>query len=236
MGAHIQLKGNLGGDPVSGKTKDGNPWVNFSVYQPHWVKNPDAVPNGPDQYIDRGGFWLQVSWFNDKAAAAAQLLKKGTAVIVSGDLHVDTWTDKETGEVKAAYKVTANEVTLNLHGITAVSYRQRSQGGPQPQPNVGKWQAANGGQHPAADAPAAGDGAWDDGDYWSDNTPPEGFAPPVGAAQPPANNGYAPPAGTAQPPRNGGNTPPAAAPQAPATSGAAAPQRHGDGHDDGRPF
>lgn len=238
MGAHIQLKGNLGGDPVSGRTtKDKKPWVNFSVYQPHWVKNPDAAPDGADQYIDQGGFWLQVSWFNNKAEAAAQLLKKGTAVIVSGDLHVDTWTDKETGEVKAAYKVTANEVTLDLRGITAVSYRQRSQGGPQPQPNVGKWQTAgNGGQHPAADAPAAGDDSWDDGDYWSDNTPPEGFAPPVGAAQPPANNGYAPPAGTAQPPRNGGKTTPAAAPQAPATSGAAAPQRQGDGHDDGRPF
>ena len=138
MGAHIEIKGNLGGDPVFGKTKEGKPWVNFSVYQPHWVKKPDAVPNGPDQYIDKGGFWLQVSWFSNKAEVAAQLLKKGTAVVVSGDLHADTWVDKETGELKAGYKVTANEVTLDLRGISGVSYRQRSQGGPQPQPNIGK--------------------------------------------------------------------------------------------------
>ncbi|WP_298080762.1 single-stranded DNA-binding protein [uncultured Cardiobacterium sp.] len=211
MGAHIEIKGNLGGDPVFGKTRDGRPWINFSVYQPHWVKNPDAVPNGPDQYIDKGGFWLQVSWFNNKAESAAQLLKKGTAVVVSGDLHVDTWTDKDTGELKAGYKVTAHEVTLDLRGITGVSYRQRSQGGPQPQPNIGKRDAGDGaGQNiaGAASAPAAaGDGGWDEreeGDYWSDNTPPEGVVPPVGTAQPPANNGNIPP--------------------------------QDDGHDDGSPF
>ena len=190
MGAHIEIKGNLGGDPVFGKTKEGKPWVNFSVYQPHWVKNPDAVPNGPDQYIDKGGFWLQVSWFSNKAEVAAQLLKKGTAVVVSGDLHVDTWTDKNTGEVKAGYKVTANEVTLDLRGISGVSYRQRSQGGPQPQPNIGKRDTANG----------AGTSCWrgkriccrcwwigttrTNGNSWSNNVPPEDFAPPVGSTQP----------------------------------------------------
>lgn len=227
MGAHIEIKGNLGGDPVFGKTKEGKPWVNFSVYQSHWVKNSDAVPGGPDQYIDQGGFWLQVSWFNNKAEAAAQLLKKGTAVVISGDLHVDTWTDKNTGEVKAGYKVTANEVTLDLRGITGVSYRQRGQGGPQPQPNIGKRDTANGAGQAAAGVtsePAAGaDDDWDgqnDGHSWSNNVPPEDFAPPVGSAQPPVNNNPGPSAGAAQSPANG----------------KVAPQGQGDGHGDGRPF
>ena len=226
MGAHIEIKGNLGGDPVFGKTKEGKPWVNFSVYQPHWVKNPDAVPNGPDQYIDKDGFWLQVSWFSNKAEAAAQLLKKGTAVVVSGDLHVDTWTDKNTGEVKAGYKVTANEVTLDLRGISGVSYRQRSQGGPQPQPNIGGKRDTTNGAGPAAGAasePAAGAGDWDDqndGNSWSNNVPPEDFAPPVGSTQPLANSNPGPSAGAAQPPANGN----------------VAPQGQGDGHGDGRPF
>lgn len=225
MGAHIEIKGNLGGDPVFGKTRDGRPWINFSVYQPHWVKNPDAVPNGPDQYIDKGGFWLQVSWFNNKAESAAQLLKKGTAVVVSGDLHVDTWTDKDTGELKAGYKVTAHEVTLDLRGITGVSYRQRSQGGPQPQPNIGKRDTANG-AGPAAGAAsesAAGAGDWDDqndGNSWSNNVPPEDFAPPVGSTQPLANSNPGPSAGAAQSPANGN----------------VAPQGQGDDHGDGRPF
>ena len=226
MGAHIEIKGNLGGDPVFGKTKEGKPWVNFSVYQPHWVKNPDAVPNGPDQYIDKDGFWLQVSWFSNKAEVAAQLLKKGTAVVVSGDLHVDTWTDKNTGEVKAGYKVTANEVTLDLRGISGVSYRQRSQGGPQPQPNIGGKRDTTNGAGPAAGAanePAAGAGDWDDqndGNSWSNNVPPEDFAPPVGSTQPLANSNPGPSAGAAQSPANGN----------------VAPQGQGDGHGDGRPF
>lgn len=206
MGARIELKGNLGGDPVFGLTKDKKPWINFSIYQPHWMKNPDAVPNGPDQYIDKGGFWLQVSWFNIKAEAAAQVLKKGTAVIVSGDLHVDTWTDKNTGELKTGYKVTANEVTLDLRGITDVTYRQRSQDGPQPQPNIGKAQAAgNGAAHSPANgtgAPSAADTGWEGG--WDNDLPPaDTFAPPFGTQQP-ANNGQV----TLQ----------------------------GDGHDDGCPF
>ena len=226
MGAHIEIKGNLGGDPVFGKTKEGKPWVNFSVYQPHWVKKPDAVPNGPDQYIDKGGFWLQVSWFSNKAEVAAQLLKKGTAVVVSGDLHADTWVDKETGELKAGYKVTANEVTLDLRGISGVSYRQRSQGGPQPQPNIGgKRDTANGAGAAAgaASEPAAGAGDWDDqndGNSWSNNVPPEDFAPPVGSTQPLANSNPGPSAGAAQSPANGN----------------VAPQGQGDDHGDGRPF
>lgn len=225
MGARIELKGNLGGDPVFGLTKDKKPWINFSVYQPHWVKNPDAVPNGPDQYIDKGGFWLQVSWFHAKAEAAERLLKKGTAVLVSGDLHVDTWTDKNTGELKAGYKVTANEVTLDLRGIAAVSYRQRGQDGPQPQPNIGnKAQAAgDGAAHSTASSTRASASADDAGNGqggWDDAVPPaDGFASPVGmTTQPPASTA----------------TPPARAAQPPVQNGQVTPQ--GDSHDDDCPF
>lgn len=136
MGAKITLNGNLGDDPRCGVTTSRNNeplhWISFSMRQPHWSKNDRG------EFIDSGGFWINVSWFDKKAEIAGRLLKKGAAVIVSGDLHVEVWVDKDTGEQKAAYKVNADEVSLDMRSLADVTYRQRStERGPQPQPNIG---------------------------------------------------------------------------------------------------
>ena len=135
MGAKITLNGNLGDDPRHGVTKnrlgEDLHWVSFSMRQPHWLREKEEV-------VDKGGFWINVSWFSRKAEVAATLLKKGAAVIVSGDLHVEYWTDQETGELRSGFKVNADEVSLDMRALSSVAYRNRSFQGPQPQPNVGK--------------------------------------------------------------------------------------------------
>ncbi|WP_298644818.1 single-stranded DNA-binding protein [uncultured Cardiobacterium sp.] len=127
MGAKITLHGNLGDDPRHGVAKnrlgEDLPWVSFSMRQPHWVREN----NEP---VDKGGFWINVSWFSRKAEVAATLLKKGAAVIVSGDLHVEFWTDQETGELRSGFKVNADEVGLDMRALSGVTYRNRSFQGP----------------------------------------------------------------------------------------------------------
>ena len=165
MGAKITLNGNLGDDPRCGVTQDrnGEPlhWISFSMRQPHWSKNDRG------KFVDSGGFWINVSWFDRKAEIAGRLLKKGAAVIVSGDLHVEVWVDKDTGEQKAAYKVNADEVSLDMRSLADVAYRQRStERGPQPQPNLGSNHPATDGNAPAdtQGAPSAqtADGGFED--------------------------------------------------------------------------
>ena len=158
MGAKITLNGNLGDDPRCGVTQDrnGEPlhWISFSMRQPHWTKNDRG------EFVDSGGFWMNVSWFGKKAETAGRLLKKGAAVVVIGDLHAEIWVDKDTGEQKAAYKVNADEVSLDMRSLADVTYRQRSaERGPQPRPNLGSNHPAAGGNAPAdaQGAPSAGE-------------------------------------------------------------------------------
>lgn len=182
MGAKITLNGNLGDDPRSGVTQDrnGEPlhWISFSMRQPHWSKNDRG------EFVDSGGFWMNVSWFGKKAETAGRLLKKGAAVIVSGDLHAEIWVDKDTGEQKAGFKVNADEVAFDVRSLADVTYRQRSaERGSQPQPNLGS-------NHPATDgnAPADTQGASPAqavGDDFED-MPPDMYAPPLGESTPPA--------------------------------------------------
>lgn len=46
------------------------PWVSFSMRQPHWLREKEEL-------VDKGGFWINVSWFSRKAEVAASLLKRG---------------------------------------------------------------------------------------------------------------------------------------------------------------
>ena len=202
MGAKITLNGNLGDDPRHGVAKnrlgEDLPWVSFSMRQPHWVREN----NEP---VDKGGFWINVSWFSRKAEFAATLLKKGAAVIVSGDLHVEFWTDQETGELRSSFKVSADEVSLDMRALSGVTYRNRSFQGPQPQPNVDKMdeprqqdglgagtssqRTARAQQQPPAQAPY-GDNGYDDTGFAA-ATPPDYLdeVPPPGAEDLPGGVG-----------------------------------------------
>lgn len=102
-------------------------------------------------------------------------------MIVSGDLHVEFWTDQETGELRSSFKVNADEVSLDMRALSGVTYRNRSFQGPQPQPNVGKidgqWQqdGQEGGtppqQRPAQARHPAPEAAYGDDAFGTDAPP-----------------------------------------------------------------
>lgn len=136
MGAKINLSGNLGDDPTFGVTSDNTPYVSFSVYQPHRTRTGGKLPDGRDEYQDTGGFWMTVTWFSRKAEQAGKILKKGVAVHVTGDLRVEHWVDKDSGEMKSAWKVLANQVSIDLMGVDNVVYRKRERSAAPPPPNT----------------------------------------------------------------------------------------------------
>lgn len=143
MGAKIRLNGNLGDDPKAGSTRDGVPYISFSLYQPHWISTGSKTEDGRNDFEEHGGFWMNVAWFGRKAETGARVLRKGAPVVIEGDLRVEYWEDKETGEQKAGWKVIATEVCLDMKGIETVEYRKRDRQSMAPQPNINRTNGSN---------------------------------------------------------------------------------------------
>nr|WP_245936092.1 single-stranded DNA-binding protein [Suttonella ornithocola] len=126
-GCNYRTKREFGGVPALAYTQDKKPYLSFSVYQSHWVKSNN--PNQP--YEDKGGFWMDVVWFNAGAEEASKMLTKGSPVVVLGDLRMDSWVDKETGEQKQRLKVIARTVAMGI-----LPPRKSPQDAPQEQPQA----------------------------------------------------------------------------------------------------
>jgi len=104
------IVGNLGRDPEMRYTPEGQPVTEFST----------AVNR---QYTNRAGekiqdvVWFKITTWGKQAEVCNQYLRKGSKVLVEGRLSYDretggprAWTDKNTGEVKSAFELTALEV------------------------------------------------------------------------------------------------------------------------------
>jgi len=104
------IVGNLGRDPEMRYTPEGQPVTEFSV----------AVNR---QYTNRAGekiqdvVWFKITSWGKQAEVCNQYLRKGSKVLVEGRLGYDrdtggprAWNDKNTGEAKSAFELTALEV------------------------------------------------------------------------------------------------------------------------------
>jgi single-strand DNA-binding protein len=104
------IVGNLGRDPDMRYTPEGQPVTEFSV----------AVNR---QYSNRAGetvkelVWFKITTWGKQAEVCNQYLRKGAKVLVEGRLTYDrvtggprAWNDKNSGEAKSAFELTALEV------------------------------------------------------------------------------------------------------------------------------
>ena len=84
MYAHntASLTGNLGADPELRWFDSGKAKAQFTL----------AVRTGKDKPAD----WFEIQAWGQTAERAAELLKKGSRVVVSGSLRQERWQDKET--------------------------------------------------------------------------------------------------------------------------------------------
>lgn len=108
-GIHCALQGRLGADVELRRSQSGKDWARLSV----------GVGEGDDL------IWASVSVFEERAAAAAGLLK-GAEVYIEGRLSLNSWTGRD-GEKRTGLSVTAWEV-IPLGRIGRKRPRSQSRG------------------------------------------------------------------------------------------------------------
>jgi single-strand DNA-binding protein len=94
----VVFTGNLGKDPETNYTPNGNAVTKFSL----------AVGQGKE----KPPMWLNIECWKELAEQCNRKLAKGAHVEIEGRLAQDTWKDKTTKEQRYAFKVVAQTVRL----------------------------------------------------------------------------------------------------------------------------
>ena len=84
------------------------------------------------QYEQSGGFWMGVSIWDERAQDAARVLRKGARVSVTGSLRQFLYTVEGAAEKVPGYQILADDITLALGRVDAVSYRPKREEAPAP--------------------------------------------------------------------------------------------------------
>lgn len=100
----IILVGNLGKDPEKRFTTDGKAITNFSLAV-------NKKYTGSDGETKEKVNWFNISVFGKQADSCEEYLKKGSMVLVEGEVQDPyAWASKEDGTPKATNQVTAHNV------------------------------------------------------------------------------------------------------------------------------
>ncbi|MFA0044984.1 single-stranded DNA-binding protein, partial [Vibrio sp. 10N.261.51.A1] len=81
-------------------------------------------------YEDKGGFWVDISYWGRDAEALSKLLQKGMRVRIEGELRIDTWEDKNNpGQIASGMALTASLITIMAQRVDAVLLKKPQQSG-----------------------------------------------------------------------------------------------------------
>lgn len=108
----VIVMGNLGGDPETRFAPSGQKIVSFSVASNSKRKGKEETT------------WWRVTIFGDRFDKMLTYLKKGSSVIISGEMSTELWTDRE-GRQHIQHNVIADSVKFSPFGK---SDRQQEQG------------------------------------------------------------------------------------------------------------
>jgi single-strand DNA-binding protein len=97
---HIILAGRLSKDPETKTTPSGTQICCFTI-----AVNKRRRQNEPQQ----ANFFDCVS-AGKTAETVARYFKKGSSILISGEIDIDTWTDAQSGQKRSKPSVFANEV------------------------------------------------------------------------------------------------------------------------------
>ena len=123
----VILVGNLTADPELKQTGNGVSVCSFTVA----VNRRFAKAEQGQQTVD---FINVVAW-RSTAEFVSRYFKKGSSILVCGQLQTRTWTDTQSGQKRYATEVMADEVTFtssasNGAGAPAGSYTPEAYGTP----------------------------------------------------------------------------------------------------------
>jgi single-strand DNA-binding protein len=130
--SRVVLVGNLGRDPEMRYSQNGTPITNFSIAVNRRRRGPDG------NYVDETD-WYRVTLFRNQAETSAEWLKKGSKVLVEGQLQIRTYTGQD-GVERTSVDVNAD----NFVNLTARD--EMSGGGGYQQPASSSYQQQSGGR------------------------------------------------------------------------------------------
>jgi single-strand DNA-binding protein len=98
----VHIAGNLTKDPVIRQTRNGTPVANFSIASNRKFRN------GDNQWQEDVCYVGVVAW-NKLAESCADKLRKGSAVLVEGELQSRTWQGEE-GSTRSTVEIKARRI------------------------------------------------------------------------------------------------------------------------------
>lgn len=119
----ITVTGNLGTDPEVKFTPTGKAVLRVTVYENR--RRPTQDGTGWED-LEPNRFPVEI-WAG-LAENVAKSCKQGDRVTVTGTIATDRWADKETGEVRIAQHIKADEVgfSLKYHTVNATKAAKAS--------------------------------------------------------------------------------------------------------------
>lgn len=109
MSNTMSIKGRAGSDANLRFTPNGRATADFSVADTPRRKNEQT-----GQFEDAGPtLWQRVQVWGPEAEKAAEEVRKGSLVTVSGRVKADEWQDKQTGEQRKSTTLVADVVYVH---------------------------------------------------------------------------------------------------------------------------
>src|SRR4029079_17124790 len=102
--SRVVLVGNLGRDPEMRYSQNGKPITNFTIAVNRRRRGTDG------NWVDETD-WYRISVFRNAAETAAEYLKKGTKVLVEGQLQIRTYTGQD-GIERTSVEVNADNFLI----------------------------------------------------------------------------------------------------------------------------
>ena len=132
MSNTMSMKGRAGSDAELRFTPSGQAACSFSVADTPRKKDQSG------QWVDAGPtLWQRVQVWGPEAEKAAEEVRKGSLVTVSGRVKADEWQDKQTGETRKSTTLVADVVYVH----PPKEQQGQQQGGLQ-QPQSDPWGSA----------------------------------------------------------------------------------------------
>ncbi|MGC1209575.1 MAG: single-stranded DNA-binding protein [Ornithinimicrobium sp.] len=119
----ITVTGNLGSDPELTYTPNGRAVLRATVFENR--SRPAKDGEGWEE-LEPNRFRVQV-WAS-LAENVAESCRQGDRITVDGTIITDRWADKETGEVRTAQTIRADEVSFSLKYHTVQATRSTKAG------------------------------------------------------------------------------------------------------------
>ena len=119
MYSTVTFEGNLAADVEVKENKSGGVYVDAVVLVNQGKDNSTGEERTPTRWQVR---------ITGRTAENAANLRKGDRLLVTGSVVTDSWTDKQTGEVRYATRVLAQSVgvSLTFARVTGIERNSRS--------------------------------------------------------------------------------------------------------------